>query len=103
VLQALERRGVLSTRELTDQVFEDLALAEADRRQTIPSGASLIANRVHWAVTYLNKAKAVERPKRGHVEITQRGRDLLAAGGEIRNSSLDQFPEYREFAEKWLL
>lgn len=62
---------------------------------------SLIANRVHWSVTYLSKAKAVERPQRGHVQITQRGRDLLAGTAEIRNTALEQFPEYREFYDKY--
>jgi restriction system protein len=49
----------------------------------------------------MSKAKAIERPRRGYVEITQRGRDLLAAGGEIRNAVLEQFPEYREFYDKY--
>lgn len=62
---------------------------------------SLIANRVHWSVTYLSKAKVVERPKRGFVQITDRGRQLLAEGIEVRNSVLDRFPEYREFYNKY--
>jgi restriction system protein len=61
----------------------------------------LLQNRTHWAVTYLFKAKAVSRPQRGHVEITDRGRALLEAGGPIRNSTLEQFPEYREFYDKY--
>ena len=76
-------------------------LTDDELRETITSGMSLIANRVHWSVTYLSKARAVNRPKRGHVEITQRGRDLLATGGQIRNATLEQFPEYREFYDKY--
>jgi restriction system protein len=97
VLQIVARDGVVSMRDLTTKLSEELALSEEDRRAVITSGMSLIANRVHWAVTYLYKAKAVDRPKRGHVEITQRGQDLLAGGGAIRNATLEQFPEYREF------
>ncbi len=62
---------------------------------------SLIANRVHWSVTYLFKAKALDRPQRGHVQITQRGREILAEGGDIRNTTLEQFPEYWELYDKY--
>ena len=101
VLTILDSSGVLSTRDLADQVADALQLTEDDRRQTIQSGMSLLANRVHWSVTYLFKAKAVNRPKRGHVEITDRGQALLASGQPIRNDALEQFPEYREFYDKY--
>lgn len=52
-------------------------------------------------MTYLFKAGAVRRPTRGHVEITDRGRSLLASGDPIRNSTLEQFPEYQEFFSKY--
>lgn len=101
VLEVLAESDVLSLRDLTEQVSQRLQLTDDDRRETITSGMSLIANRVHWSVTYLSKARAVNRPKRGHVEITRRGTDLLAAGYEIRNATLEQFPEYREFYDKY--
>jgi len=91
---------MLSMRDLSDRVAVKLKLNEEDRRQTIQSGMGLLENRTHWAVTYLFKARAVSRPRRGHVEITDRGRALLDAGGPIRNSTLEQFPEYREFYDK---
>ena len=101
VLEVLAGSDVISMRDLTEQVATNLGLTEEERRETITSGMSLIANRVHWSVTYLFKAKAVERPQRGHVRITQRGRDLLSGGGEIRNATLEQFPEYRAFYDKY--
>lgn len=100
VLRIVARDGTLSMRDLTDRVSTELALSDEDRRATITSGMSLVANRVHWSVTYLFKARVVDRPKRGYVEITHRGRDLLQAGGPIRNADLEQFPEFREFQVK---
>jgi len=99
VLEVLAESEVLTMRDLTERISDRLGLSEDERRETITSGMSLIANRVHWSVTYLAKARAIERPQRGHVRITQRGRDLLASGGEVRNTTLEQFPEYREFYE----
>lgn len=101
VLEVLADSEVLSMRELTERISQRLNLTEDERRETITSGMSLIANRVHWSVTYLFKARAVHRPRRGHVQITQRGRDLLVSGAEIRNATLEQFAEYREFYDKY--
>jgi restriction system protein len=39
----------------------------------------------------------VERPRRGHLTITQRGRDALERGSPINLAFLRQFPEFREF------
>lgn len=101
VLEVLAESDLLSMRDLTERISLELNLSDEGRRETITSGMSLIANRVHWSVTYLFKAKAVDRPQRGHVQITRRGRELLARGGEVRNSTLEQFPEYREFYDKY--
>jgi restriction system protein len=100
VLETLADGRVRAMRDLTEEISNRLALSDEDRRQTITSGMSLIANRVHWSVTYLFKARAVDRPQRGRVQITDRGRELLATAGEIRNSTLEQFAEYREFYDK---
>lgn len=100
ILAVLADSDVLTSRALTEQISQQLSLTDEERRETIPSGMSLIANRVHWSVTYLAAAKAVNRPRRGHVQITQRGRDLLASSHEIRNASLEQFPEYLAFRDR---
>lgn len=88
-------------RGLTDEISERLSLSNDDRRQTIASGKSLIGNRVHWSATYLFKARAIDRPQRGRVQITERGRALLSTPGEIRNTTLEQFAECREFYDKY--
>ncbi len=54
---------------------------------------------VKWAVTYLVKATAIARPKRGQVAITDRGRALVEGQEPVRNAQLRQFPEFREFTK----
>jgi restriction system protein len=39
----------------------------------------LLANRLHWAATYMYQAGLLSRPKRGVVRITDRGRKVTAA------------------------
>ncbi len=100
VLRIVERDGVLSMRDLADRVTTDLNLTAEDRRETIQSGMGLPENRTHWAVTYLFKVKAVSRPRRGHVEIAERGRELHA-GEPVRNNTLERLPEHRAFIGKY--
>jgi restriction system protein len=86
-------------RELITRIADDLHLTEAEREQEIPSGGTkLIANRVHWAKTYLKQAGLLTQPKRGMVEITQRGRDVLASHpSTIGISLLQGYPEFQAF------
>lgn len=80
---------------------DSLVLSEAARVALLPSGRqTLFANRVHWAKTYLAKAGLVENTRRGHFQITPRGRDVLAARPErIDNRFLSRFDEFRQFRQ----
>lgn len=65
--------------DLIARIAEDFALSPEDRAALLPSGRqSVLANRVHWALTYLVQAGLVQRPARGEYEITDAGRALLA-------------------------
>ena len=77
-------------------------LTQAEREQEIPSGGTrLIANRVHWAKTYLKKAGLLEQPKRGTVQISPTGRDLLKSHPtKIDVQLLHGFPEFQGFLNK---
>jgi restriction system protein len=79
--------------------MDDLNLTAAERDQEIPSGGTkLIANRVHWAKTYLKQAGLLEQPKRGRVQITKRGRDVLSTNpSNIDVRSLLSFSEFQAF------
>jgi restriction system protein len=88
-----------SMRELIAVIADDLGLSDEEREQEIPSGGTrLIANRVHWAKTYLKKAGLLEQPKRGIVQITQRGREVLGGNPtKIDLAMLQQFQDFRSF------
>jgi len=97
-LSALIDGEAKTTREHREQVAVALALTEDDLRETIPSGAPLFSNRLHWATTYLAQAGLVARPKRGVVQITPLGtRTFRERGESIDNSLLAEFAEFRDF------
>jgi restriction system protein len=102
VLETLTEDGQMHVkRELVPTVAKRLGLSEDDLAQTINSGQLTIENRVYWVVTYLFQAGAVSRPRRGYTEITDRGRDLLAAGHDrITTNVLNQYPEFVEFKQR---
>ncbi len=69
-------------RRLSD-VLEALAqqfdLTDADRAELLPGGGQArFDNKVGWARTHLGKAGLLERPRRGWLRITERGREVLA-------------------------
>src|SRR3954467_13940840 len=79
-----------------------LNLMPHERAQLLPSGKqTLFGNRVHWAKTYLTKASLLESTRRGHFQITERGRQVIASHpARIDNDFLNQFVEFRQFKEK---
>lgn len=91
VLQCLSKGDTLQVHELKDQVANIVGLTEEQRLKTLPSGQPVAENRIAWAISYLNRVDAIERPQRGQYRITPIGRDLLARHpGEITEKDLRQ-------------
>jgi restriction system protein len=76
-----------------------LGLEPADLAEVLPSGTQTrYANRVAWAHVYLKQAGLLSTPRRGVYQITDRGREVLAAPPEkITTAFLERFPEYLAF------
>jgi len=56
----------------------DFKLSEAQQEELLPSGRqSRFANRVAWAKVYLEQAGLVLSARRGHFQISERGRSVL--------------------------
>jgi restriction system protein len=84
---------------LVDALATEYKLTEAERRDLLPSGGQFVfANRVGWARTYLKKAGLLSAPKRGVIQITDRGLQVLKGNpNRVDNKVLRQFPEFLEF------
>jgi restriction system protein len=88
-------------RELRDAVVAEFALSDNDRTETIPSGQSRLDNRVLRANSHLFQGGLVDRPRRGEVQINERGQEVLADPPEMINDAyLLRFPEYRDFKNR---
>lgn len=77
-LRVLADGEVHRSRHIVEEAADLLGVTEQQRAILIPSGQEQYRNRGNWALSYLARARAVERPARGHYRITDAGRQLLA-------------------------
>jgi restriction system protein len=97
-LHVLADRQEHSMSQLRTIIGDQVGLTEGDLRATIPSGAPLFANRLHWALTYMYQAGLLRRPRRGVVEITSRGLEVLAEHPDrVDLGVLVHFKEFIDF------
>ena len=87
------------TSDLVEQMSRQFELSDEEKAQLLPSGRqTVIANRTHWALAYLSKTKLLERIRRAHYAITDRGRQSLAeAPDRIDLKYLARFLELARF------
>jgi len=92
-------RGEQRIADVVEEISNDLDLPQEDREALLPSGKQTrIANRIHWAKSYLKQAGLVRNTRWGHFEITERGRKLLEThSGMITKDDLRQYSEFTDF------
>jgi restriction system protein len=88
-----------SLADARERLGAEFKLTEAEREELLPSGRqSRFGNRVAWAKVYLEQAGIILSPRRGHLVISDRGRDVLKAPPEkIDIKFLGQYPQFIEF------
>ncbi|PWD98244.1 restriction endonuclease [Marinilabilia rubra] len=89
-------------REIIELLSNEFNLSPEDRRELLPSGSQpLFDNRVNWANTYLKKAGLLHSENRGHVQITEQGRDVLKKKpSRIDNAFLKKFSSFNQFINR---
>jgi restriction system protein len=103
-LSALADGQAQSIHDTRDLVAWHFDLDETDRTvMTRGKSNTQLHDRVTWAMTYLFQARLVERTRRGHYRITERGLETLKgieSGDKLNREYLERFSEYREFKER---
>jgi restriction system protein len=89
-------------RDLRESIAAKLGLGAPEREALLPSGKQpIFDNRLGWAKTYLTKAGLVSSVRRGVVQLTERGRSVLASKPPALDVDyLAQFSEFEEFRRK---
>jgi len=71
------------TAELVESLAQEFNLSSAEAAELLPAGKQTkLANRVHWALAYLNRAGLIVRIEPGLYAASDTGRKLMAAPPE---------------------
>ncbi len=91
--------GAKSVNECLPGLIHEFGITDKEAAELIPSGrVTVLANRAHWARTYMSKAGLLESPKRNVHLITERGRRLLSENpAKIDNSILAKFDGFSDW------
>jgi restriction system protein len=77
ILEVLKNGNILKSRELIEEVKTKFysELSDEQLKQETKSGDLLIDNRIAWGKSYLKKGGYIIFPERGHVQITEKGKN----------------------------
>ena len=94
--------GDRSVQSAVTALAEQFKLSREERQALLPSGrASVFYSRVNWAGSYLVQARLLSRPRRGVLQITERGKSVLSENPlAIDNEFLSRFSEFVAFRER---
>ena len=98
ILRILSEKGELHQNEYSRKAGEYLKLNKEDTEKKLPSGSeTYLRNRSGWAGWYMQQAGLCEKPRRGYLNITKAGRDLLAKSPvKIDKKVLSEYPSFVE-------
>lgn len=82
------------SKEFIDPIAIVFSLTEEDLSKEYESGNGLVfADRITWALSYLNMAGLVKKPKRGLYQINEQGLALLANPGKFKQHVTKKYKE----------
>lgn len=100
ILKILNTVESISSRDLANQVLKNYYsdLPQELLTQKTSTGANVLIDRILWGKSYLKMAKFVSYPKRGMVQITDKGKQVLKTGSLLlQDLQNDQdFKNHRE-------
>lgn len=98
VLEVLSDGQQRTRREMFAAVGDRMGLSDEQRSELLGSGQRKADNRMGWAMSFLARAEAVARPRRGQYVITAAGRALLARHPNgLTEKHLKAIPAFREY------
>ncbi|HEX7373717.1 MAG TPA: restriction endonuclease [Steroidobacteraceae bacterium] len=102
LLALVSTQAEVATADAVRQLGRQLQLSEEQLSTMLPSGVSTtFGSRVGWAKTYLKQAGLLSQPRRGVMQVTARGREVLSRKpARIDNELLSTFPEFVAFRNR---
>lgn len=100
ILQILEKEDKIKNRDLTLRVRNEFYshLPNELLEQETSTGTNVLLDRISWGKSYLKMAKFVSYPKRGIIQITEKGIEQLKKG-ELSLKTLQNDTDFIEHRE----
>ena len=88
--------------DTTAQLAKLQGLTEDQCREMLDSGSqTVVHSRIGWAKSYMKQAGLLMYPRRGFMQITERGQQVLAGKPQVIDKALlAEFTEFREFIDR---
>lgn len=102
-LKAFNANEEMPLSEVRKQVKDTEGLSAEDVREMVPSGRQTkFANRVNWAVIYMERARLLARVRRGVYRLTQEGKSLLVQTPPRIDINLleEKYPDFAEWQQR---
>lgn len=78
VMELLKTNGTMKLRDFTEPLAKRFRLTEEEVNEVYASGnGHIFYDRISWALSYLNMAGLLDKPKRGMYKINPKGLELL--------------------------
>lgn len=78
VMELLKQNGTMKLRDFIEPLSEHFELTDEEVNEMYPSGnGHIFYDRISWALSYLNMAGLLDKPKRGMYKINDNGIELL--------------------------
>jgi restriction system protein len=95
-MELLKNNGTMKLRDFTEPLAKHFKLTDTDVNEIYSSGNGFVFyDRISWALSYLNMAGLLDKPKRGMYKINQTGIDLLKTPDKV-NAYIDDKIAQRE-------
>ncbi|MEN3324870.1 restriction endonuclease [Mariniflexile soesokkakense] len=97
ILKVLENGKTLQARDMYKKVIDQFysGLTKEQLEEKTKSGDILIINRIAWGKSYLKKGGYIEFPKRGYVQITEKGKNQSST--KLTLSQVESSDSFLEF------
>lgn len=96
-LSLLAERGQLKLREFEQPLAKHFGLSDAEIQEEYDSGnGKIFYDRISWALSYMNMAGLLNKPKRGVYEISELGKEKLKTPEALNQFIAAEFAKQQE-------
>lgn len=86
IMELLSNSGVMKLRDFVEPLAKHFNLTDDEVNEMYPSGnGHIFYDRISWALSYLNMAGLLNKPKRGIYDINEKGKEILKSPELIDN------------------